>query len=64
MAANIKSLAFVRKIHHPEGSVSAFSDASVSGYFLRFMAFSKVFQFLALCLGLSTAPLVFTPSYL
>ena len=29
MAANIKSLAFVRKIHHPEGSVSAFSDASV-----------------------------------
>ena len=23
MAANIKSLAFVRKIHHPEGSVSA-----------------------------------------
>ena len=31
-----------------------------SGYFLRFMAFGKVFQFLALCLGLSTAPLVFT----
>ena len=29
MAANIKFLAFVRKIHHPEGSVSAFSDASV-----------------------------------
>ena len=29
MAANIRSLAFVRKIHHPEGSVSAFSDASV-----------------------------------
>ena len=29
VAANIKSLAFVRKIHHPEGSVSAFSDASV-----------------------------------
>ena len=28
MAANIKSLAFVSKIHHPEGSVSAFSDAS------------------------------------
>ena len=60
VAANIKSLAFVRKIHHPEGSVSTFSDASVSGYFLRFMAFGKVFQFLALCLGLSTAPLVFT----
>ena len=27
--ANIKFLAFVSKIHHPEGSVSAFSDASV-----------------------------------
>ena len=29
VAANIKYLAFVRKIHHPEGSVSAFSDAPV-----------------------------------
>ena len=29
VAANIKFLAFVSKIHHPEGSVSAFSDASV-----------------------------------
>ena len=29
MVANIKFLAFVSKIHHPEGSVSAFSDASV-----------------------------------
>ena len=29
VAANIISLAFVRKIHHPEGSVSAFSDASI-----------------------------------
>ena len=29
VAASIKSLDFVRKIHHPEGSVSAFSDASV-----------------------------------
>ena len=29
VVANIKSLAFVRKMHHPEGSVSAFSDASV-----------------------------------
>ena len=56
----ILNLAFVRKIHHPEGSVSAFSDASVFRIFLRFMAFGKVFQFLALCLGLSTAPLVFT----
>ena len=27
--ASIKSLTFVHKIHHPEGSVSAFSDASV-----------------------------------
>ena len=31
-----------------------------SGYFLRFMAFGKVFQFLAICLGLSTAPQIFT----
>ena len=29
VAANIKFLAFLSKIHHPEGSVSAFSDASV-----------------------------------
>ena len=29
VAANIKFLAFVSKIHHPEGSVCAFSDASV-----------------------------------
>ena len=29
VTANINSLAFVRKIHHPEGSASAFSDASV-----------------------------------
>ena len=29
VAASIKSLAFVRKIHHPEGSVSACSEASV-----------------------------------
>ena len=29
VVANIKFLAFVSKIHHPEGSVSAFSDASV-----------------------------------
>ena len=29
VAANIKFLTFVSKIHHPEGSVSAFSDASV-----------------------------------
>ena len=29
MAANIIFLAFVCKIHHPEGSVSAFSDVSV-----------------------------------
>ena len=31
-----------------------------SGYFLRVMAFGKVFQFLALCFGLSAAPQVFT----
>ena len=29
VAANIKFLAFMSKIHHPEGSVCAFSDASV-----------------------------------
>ena len=29
VTANMKFLAFVSKIHHPEGSVSAFSDASV-----------------------------------
>ena len=29
VAANIKFLAFLSKIHHPKGSVSAFSDASV-----------------------------------
>ena len=29
VAASIKSLDFVRKIHHPEGSVSAFSYASI-----------------------------------
>ena len=29
VAASIRSLDFVCKIHHPEGSVSAFSDASV-----------------------------------
>ena len=29
VSASIKSLDFVRKIHHPEGSVSDFSDASV-----------------------------------
>ena len=59
VAANIKFLAFVSKIHYPEGSVSAFSDASIFRIILRFMAFGKVFQFLALCLGLSMAPQVF-----
>ena len=29
VAASIKSLAFLRKIHHPEGSVSALFDTSV-----------------------------------
>ena len=59
VAANIKFLAFLSNIHHPEGSFSAFSDASVFRIILRFMVFGKVFQFLALCLGLSTAPQVF-----
>ena len=60
VAADIKSLAFVRKIHHPEEVYLLFPMHQYSGYFLRFMAFGKVFQFLAPCLGLSTAPLVFT----
>ena len=50
VAANIKSLAFVRKLHHPEGSVSAFSDASV--FRILSSVHGKVFQFLALCFGL------------
>ena len=59
VAANIKFLAFVSRIHHPDGSVSAFSDASVFRIVSavhRFMMFGKVFQFLAFCLVLSTAP--------
>ena len=60
VAANIKSLAFVRKIHHPEGSVSALSDASVFRILSSVHGVQQVFQFLALCLGISTAPLVFT----
>ena len=60
VAANINSLAFVRMIHHPEGSVSAFSDASVFRILSLVHGVGKVFQFLALCLGLSTAPQVFT----
>ena len=59
VAANIKFLAFVSKIHHPEGVYLLFPMHSYSGYFLQFMAFGEVFQFLALCLGLSTAPQVF-----
>ena len=50
----------VHTIHHPEGSVSAFSDASVFRILSSVHGVGKVFQFLALCLGLSTAPQVFT----
>ena len=59
VAANIKFLAFVSKIHHPEGSVSVFSDASVFRILSSFHGVWQSFQFLALCLGLSTAPQVF-----
>ena len=59
VAANIKFLDFVSKIHHPEGSVSAFSDASVFRILSSVHGVGKVFQFLVLCLGLSTAPQVF-----
>ena len=60
VAPSIKSLDFVRKIHHPEGSVSAFSDASVFRIvFFGSWRSAKFFQLLALCLGLSTAPQVF-----
>ena len=59
VAANIKFLAFVSKIHHPEGSVSAFSDASVFRILSSVHGVGEVFQFLALCLGISMAPQVF-----
>ena len=61
VAASIKSLDFVCKIHHPERSVSAFSNASVfrivsSVYGVR-QSFTNSWLF---CLGLSTVPQVFT----
>ena len=59
VAANMKFLAFVSKIHHPEEVYLLFPMHPYSGYFLQFMTFGKVFQFLAICLGLSTAPQVF-----
>ena len=60
MTASIKSLDFVRKIHHPEGSVSAFSDASVFRIVSSVHGVRQSFPNSALCLGLSTAPQVFT----
>ena len=54
VAANINSLAFVRKIHHPEGSVSAFSDASVLRILSSVHGVRQSFPIL------STAPQVFT----
>ena len=47
-------------IHLPEGSVSAFSDASVFRILSLVHGVGKVFRFLALCLCLSTAAQVFT----
>ena len=56
----ILNFSLLSRIHHPEGSVSAFSDTSV----FRILSsvhgvWQSFFQFLALCLGLSTAPQVF-----
>ena len=59
VAANIKFLAFLSKIHHPKGSVSAFYDTSVFQILSSVHGVWQSFQFLALCLGLSTAPQVF-----
>ena len=50
----------VLKIHHSEGGVSEVLMHPKSRWFLRFMAFGKVYQFTALCFGLSAAPQVFT----
>ena len=51
VAANIKSLAFVRKIHHPEGSVSAFSDASVFRILSSVLGVRQSFPVLGSLLG-------------
>ena len=51
VAANIKFLAFVSKIHHPEGSVSAFSDASVFQILSSVHGVSRSFPILGSLLG-------------
>ena len=60
VAASIKSLAFVRKIHHPEGSVSACSDASVIRIVSSVHGVRQSLPILGSCFGLSAAPQVFT----
>ena len=60
MATNINSLASCARYIILKEVYLFFPMHPYSGYFLRFMAFGKVFQFLALCLGLPTAPQVFT----
>ena len=51
VAASIKSLDFVRKIHHPEGSVSAFSDASVFRILSSVLGVRQSFPILGSLLG-------------
>ena len=51
VAANIKFLAFVSKIHLPEGSVSAFSDASVFRILSSVHGVWQSFPFLGSLLG-------------
>ena len=51
VAANIKFLAFVSKIHHPEGSVSAFSDASVFRILSSVLGVWRSFPILGSLLG-------------
>ena len=53
-------LAFVRKIHHPEGSVSACSDASVIRIVSSVHGVQQSLPILGSCFGLSAAPQVFT----
>ena len=60
VAANIHSLASCARFIIRIVVYLLFPMHPCSGYFLRFMEFGKVFHFLALCLGLSTAPQVFT----
>ena len=60
VAANITSLASGARFIIWRVVYLPFPIHPCSGYFLQFTAFGKVFKFLALCLGLSTAPQVFT----